>query len=465
MIDRALTPLLLGAALALAAPAHGAGEAAPTLRFGGELDWSLFGYLRDTDPAGGVPGRNQIQVQPHLKARYGKLGATVEIQFRHDFLDPERSRILLKDAYAQARWGGFKIRAGNQVIRWGRMDMRPALDLLTPRDYDELWNPERLASPALLLSYGHPSVAVSVAWLPTFTPSRYPVGDHHRWQVLRAQPELGVAGSETFPIHYREYRDPEVTGDPPFLDGQYGARLELFLPRIDLGVQGYYGRDLLPTYHRFEGLNGDVMEPTAQDLITFLDEGVDVALIPVFAHKGVVGGDFALVLGRVVVKGEVAYTFTPDAAHERCDVPDPYLQGTVGVEWIANDLIGTQDLQVRFEVAGDHELPPSDDGVINRDDHCDVPATATPIVDMNHLSVLAFYGNVQWGFSDHVALDLRGFVGIEGDYLLRTELSYTARDRLRLGLGLLLLGGFVDDRFMTHYDRNDRVEFSATYLF
>ena len=128
------------------------------------------------------------------------------------------------------------------------------------------------------------------------------------------------------------------------------ASATLGLPSIDLGVQGYYGWDLLPTYHRFEGLNGDVMEPTAQDLITFLDEGVEVALIPVFAHKGVVGGDFALVLGRVVVKGEVAYTFTPDAAHERCEVPDPYLQGTVGVEWIANDIVGNQDLQLRFEI-------------------------------------------------------------------------------------------------------------------
>jgi len=441
-----------------------AGTSSPEIRFGGQVDWDLFGYFRDTDPPGAVPGRNQVLFQPHLKAKYKKVGARVEAQLRHDFLDPDRSRLLLLDAYAQLRVGGLKIRAGNQVLRWGRMDMRPALDLLTPKDYDELWNPERLAAPALLLQYGHPSVAVSVAWLPTFTPSRYPVGDHHRWHVLRSQPVLGVAGSETFPIHYMEYRDPEVTGDAKFLDGQYAARLELFLPAVDLAVQGYYGRDMLPTHHRYDGLNGDVMDPDAQDLITFLNDGVEVALTPVFARKGVVGGDMALVLGPVVLKGELAYTVTSDAAHARCDVPDPYLQGTFGLEWIANDLVGKQDLQLRIEVAGDHELPPSEDGIVNRDDHCDVPATATPIVDVNHLSVMSFYGNVQWSFTDDLTLDLRGFVGVEGDYLLRTELSYTAFDRLRLGLGVLVLGGF-GDTFLSHYDRNDRVEFSTTYLF
>jgi len=448
----------LAAALTAALLASTVAAAEPDVRFGGEVDWDLWWYpcaCGDT-----VEGRNQIRFEPHIKARAGKVSATVQLQLRHDFLDTERSRILLKDAFVQARWGGFKIRAGNQSIRWGRMDMRPALDLLTPRDYDELWAPERLAAPALLLQYGHPSFAASVALLPTFTPSSYPVSDHHRWDVLEPQPHQGVAGDLTFPIHYLEYRDPTIEG----MDPQLGLRLEWFLPRVDLALQGTWTRDLLPTYHEFEGLNGDIFEPSAGDLIAFLDEGVDVALTPTFARKGVIGGDMALVLGRVVLKGELAYTITTDLAHERCDVPDPHLQGGIGLEWIANDIVGKQDLQVRVELAGDHELPPSSDGVINRDDHCSVPATATPIVDVNHLSVFSVYGNVQWGFTDDLVLDLRGFAAVEGDFLVRAEIAYTVRDRLRFGLAGLLTGG-SDGAFMDTYHLNDRVEFSTTYLF
>ena len=453
-----LGALALGILLIAAGPAAASeGE----ITFEGDVDWDLFWYTCACDDL--ARGRNQVRFEPRVKARYKTVQAVAQVQLRHDFLDGDRSRILIKDAYAQARFGGLKIRAGNQVIRWGRMDMRPALDVITPKDYDELWDPERLAAPALLVSYGHPSFAASVAWLPTFAPSLYPVSDHHRWNVLVPQPHVGLAGNLDFPIHYVDYTEPADTAGA-FLDSQVGLRLEWFLPRLDLGLQGYYGRDLLPTRHEFTGLNGDVMEPTAQDLITFLDEGVDVTLTPVFARKGVVGGDAALVLGPVVFKGELAYTITTDTAHEVCDVPDPYLQGTFGVEWVANDLVGSQDLQVRFEVAGDHELPPSDDGVINRDAHCDVPATQTPIVDVNHLSVLSFYGNVRWGFTDDLWFDLRGFAAVEGDYLMRAELSYTVKGRVRFGIAGLLVGG-KDGAFMDAYERNDRVEFSTTYLF
>lgn len=471
--ERLLAVLL---ALAVAAGAAGAAPASaqvsppqPELKISGEVDWDLFFYFRDSDPSGAVRGRNQVRLEPRAKFKVGKVGAAVQLQLRHDFLDPDRSRILLKDTYAQLRWGGFQLRAGNQVIRWSRMDMRPTLDLLTPKDYDELWAPERLAAPALLLKYAHPNVAFSAVWLPTFVPSRYSVDDQHRWNVLLPQPDTGVADDVTFPIHYLEYRDaavlrPRDDAEYGFLDSQFGGRLEFFFPAVDLALTGYWGRDSLPTYHALEGLNGDIVDPSAQDLITFIEEGIEVGLTPVYAHKGVVGGDMAVVLGPVVVKGELSYTITADWQHERCDIHDPYLQGTVGVEWLATDLVGKQDLQLRFEVAGDHELPPSDDGVVNRDDHCDVPRTTTPIRDVNHISVLGFYGNIQWTFLDDLVLDIRGFGGIEGDYLVRAELALTVRDRVRLALAGLVTGG-TKDSFMDAFERNDRIELSTTYLF
>ena len=454
--------LALVTAVFLPLVALGARAAETKVKTGGEAEVSIHTYLKDSDPEGAVPGRTEMQLQPHVKVKHGVFTAYVQLQARHDFENFDRSLVRFKDAYLQLRWGGLRVRAGNQVLRWGRMDMRPALDLMTPKDFDELWAPEQIGAPALLLQYGHPSFSATAAWLPFFKPGRYSTSNKHRWNVLLSQPSVGVAGSESFPIHYQEYRDAQTPDDAGVLDSQLGLRLEFFLPAVDLALQGYYGRDLLPTYHEFEGLNGDVMEPNAQDLITFLDQGVDVALTPMFAHKGVVGGDMALVLGPVVVKGELAYTITTDPSQERCDVPDPYLQGTIGAEWIANDLIGDQDLAIRFEVAGDHELPADD--VINRDDHCTVPETRTPIRDVNHISVLSFYGNVQWTFVDGLMLDVRGFTGIEGDYLVRIELSTTVRGMVRLGLAGLITGG-RDGSFMSYYDRNDRMEFTTTFLF
>lgn len=423
--------------------------------------------------------RNQVLFQPRLKARWNDVGAVAEVQLRHDFSDPSRSRILLKELYADLRIGGFYAAAGNQAIRWGRMDVFSPLDVLTPRDFEDPFLAEPLAAPAIQLKYSLPFLSVQAVLMPGFVPSRYPVFAPARYDVLIPQPRAvhQPGGDFQIPTVYEAMAAPALTpADDPDpddevapLEAQVGLRLEVSGAPGDLAAYVYRGRDRLPSWFGY-----DILNASGIDDFTLVTAGeADVALTPWHQKVTVVGLDGDLVLGPVVVKGEAAWTRTEDPGAEDCSVDDPYLKWAAGAEVMKNDIGGGVGLAVRVEATGDHELPSAESGGRNTEGLCldDEVFPDILLYDPKHLNALAFGGQVLWTFTPSLQLDLRGFGSIEKDWMFRAEARYTFQEKLRIAAAAMLVGGSEEGisgerpGYFWWYRDNDRLELSVAYLF
>ncbi len=474
----------------------------PEFQLDGKVEWQLFWYPKalPAEPehtidwyANGARGefavireengeyvtsRNQILLEPRLQARWGEAGAVAEVQFRYDFSDKTRARILLKDLYADIRAGSFYASAGNQTLRWGRMDIFSPVDVLTPKDFEDPFIPEALAAPSVQLKYSLSAISFQGVWLPGFVPSRYPAFAPNRWNVLIPQPRTmhqpgGTAEIATVYMGMEEevltaIDDPNPDDEISPLEFQLGFRADLSLGRGDLGLSLYHGRDHLPTWYTYDILNAEGI-----DDFSLISQGeADVSLTPIHGHVSMVGLDGNLVLGPLVVKAEAAYTSTADPEGKDCAVHDAFLKWAAGAEFAREDLGGGLGLAIRVEVSGDHDLPRGD-GVQNTAGQCLEQEDFSDVLlyDPKHLNQFALGGQVALRLPIPLVVDLRGYASQEKDWMFRAEIRYTFLEKVRFTVAGMMMGGsengVSDGRpgYFWWYRDNDRLELSAAYLF
>jgi hypothetical protein len=185
----------------------------------------------------------------------------------------------LREAYVDVRLGRLDVRAGRQIIAWGRADgVNPTdnlsgqnLTLLVPDDVDR-----RLGTMAVRASYYLGDVSVTGVWLPEFRGHEF---------ALPAPPP-GV----TF-----------LRGAPRWPGNQWALRLEQTGRAVDWSVSYFKGGDTSPDLSAALGAEG-------------------VPAIRLSHHRvRVLGGDMAANLGRFGLRAEGAYVKTDDA-----DGTDPF---------------------------------------------------------------------------------------------------------------------------------------------
>jgi hypothetical protein len=207
----------------------------------------------------------------------------------------------LREGYGEFTTGRWDVRAGKQIIAWGRADELNPTDVITPKDY-LLLLPEgqtayRYGVTALQADYFlTPAVRATGVWVPVFSPSVIPL----------TVPD-GVRLHERLPAIRLE-------------DGSVGVKLDHSGGKLDASIAYYYGFNLLPEVR---------VESVAQDAATGSTHA-DVALVHPRRHM--IGADFATALGRFGYRGEVAYVHTPNESGRRVDEVTPYLYYVLGVE-------------------------------------------------------------------------------------------------------------------------------------
>jgi hypothetical protein len=181
----------------------------------------------------------------------------------------DRLRGELREAYVTATVGKWEIRAGRQIIAWGRADgVNPTdnlsgqdLTLLTPDDNDR-----RLGGTAARVSYYLGDLAVTAIWLPEFRPGRIP---------LPARPAGGA----------------DVPPTTQWQPAQWALRLGQTGHAVDWSVSAFSGRDPSPDLR-------------AED---------DVPRVSLTYHRvRVLGADAAWNVGRYGLRTEAAYVDTAD---------------------------------------------------------------------------------------------------------------------------------------------------------
>jgi hypothetical protein len=196
-----------------------------------------------------------------------------EREFRFDWQDRSRKRPLLslRRLSAQYHRGGLTLEAGKQFVRWGRTDIVNPTDRFAPRDFLTVVDNEFLGIEAVRGTYEQGSNTLDVIWSPRLTPSRTPLLSQ-RWFIPPA-------------------------GAPPFMverdipeGSQAGIRWS-HVGFVEFAAAFYSGFDHLPSYQLVPG--SFVVRET-------------------YAQQRMIGGDVAVPLRLVSIKGEAGYFQSPD---------------------------------------------------------------------------------------------------------------------------------------------------------
>lgn len=242
--------------------------------------------------------------------------ATLQAGYDAAAADPFTFR--LGSAYAKLFLDDLDLTIGNQVVAWGSVDAVGPVDVVNPRDLTyPVRDPadQRLATPMIRATFHAPEgVTVDAVLVPVFVPSTLP---GERWQPATVLPPLPPGMSIVGVAEPVVERPGAELGNV-----QFGVRATL-----DLDVAG--GADASVVVYR-----GFRHTPTVSfELLPATPPGAFVVQPRLdYGRLTLLGGDFSLVLGSYVVRGEAAYGFGDDPSGTDPRVPNDTLDAVLGVE-------------------------------------------------------------------------------------------------------------------------------------
>ncbi|MEQ8332565.1 DUF1302 family protein [Nisaea sp.] len=290
MIFRDLAALACSGALLTCSVSMHAARADDALELSGEARagyWSSDRALTGDDhvPAVGLWLKGDFRYDEDWSARFE--GIVSDTPVRADGPDADIRR-------AYIRWGGsadWDVRAGRQIVAWGRSDFLAPTDNLGSWDYTALHaddNDQRQGAFMVRAVRWIEDYRFEAVWLPERRPNVYPLPQTLRTVV---DPETGS----------------QWRGD------QFAVKLDEYGREVDWSVSWFHGMD------RTFSLTPDTAPESGK------------AFESLYPMVDVVGLDAATTLGEVGLRGEIAYTHVGDAAETNL-VRRSQLQLQIGTE-------------------------------------------------------------------------------------------------------------------------------------
>jgi hypothetical protein len=218
--------------------------------------------------------------------------------------------VNLSEFYAEYNRGILWARLGKQIFDWSVTDTVSPSDNLSPRDWSDLIEWERVGVPAVNLRVGQDRY-LQMVYVPFFTPSKLPL-QNDRW-IPEALPELTPAEA-----------------DRPDTDrGQFALRLGAALRGVDLAITYFNGFSISPAF------------------LPVADGNAAFRIRPVYFKAQVVSASMATQVAAVAVRAEAGY-FDQDGE-------DDFVQYVLGAdrEWV-NTIKPTDSFYVLIQYV--HEL-------------------------------------------------------------------------------------------------------------
>ena len=219
-----------------------------------------------------------------------------------DFYDRTvlRPRIAVRRLNVTISRGNFTLDIGKHLIRWGRADILNPTDRFAPHDFLNVIDAEVLPVVAARPAIQAGSETFEGVWVPRLTPSRLPLF-HQRWTVLPADSGVSTIEDGGALIPRRS---------------QWGARWAHAGERLEFSISYFDGLNHLPNIH--ERIN---------------PETGSAVLTRVHPELRTYGGDIAIPMGWLSVKGEVAYFAFPSSANAEYVVYVVEAERQIG-EWL-----------------------------------------------------------------------------------------------------------------------------------
>jgi len=270
--------------------------------------FELTGYLRSTLFIGKIPNIDAAETksvygEASLKLKVRKMDFAegfAEIRFRRGYEFGESlSEYNLREAYVDMHVGPFDIRAGHQIVVWGRADGFNPTNNITPLNMF-IRSPEeddRREGNFLIRSYynAHP-LRIETIWLPIYSPSIIP------FKKITLPPGMFLK-SPDYP-------------NANLKDSAFAMKLHFELPSFDGSISYFNGYNPLP------GIN--IAE--AQSAIN----GIEIGLMPTAYKMHVVGADFSTTVGSFGLRGEIAYRNTCNNHEQFIYIPNPDIYYIIG---------------------------------------------------------------------------------------------------------------------------------------
>jgi hypothetical protein len=172
----------------------------------------------------------------------------------------------------------FTFSAGKQFIRWGETDFLNPTDRFAPKDLLTIVDQDVLPVTAARLTYTLGDDTLNFVWQPFFTPGRIPLVNQ-RWTIV--------------PEAFSRFDVVDLGSKSPGRSS-FGARWSRTSARYEWSLSYFDGFNYLPSF------NATI--DSARSRITFS---------PSYPALRLYGGDFALPLPVLTLKGEAAYYTSP----------------------------------------------------------------------------------------------------------------------------------------------------------
>lgn len=291
----------------------------------------------------------------------------------------------LREGFIDISTENFDLRAGRQIIAWGRTDAVNPTDNLVMRDFT-LATPEdadqKSGVGALKGAYSAGDFRIIAAWLPEFRPNRLP--------FPKGTPLM-------------DEEKPDGTWS------QWAAKLEYTASDYEYSVSYFDGFDHNPDF----ALTG---------------AGVTMR----YGRLKVYGADGAFTSGRYGFRAEAAYLASEDAAGNDPFSKNPVFFAVAGGDRTFGDNFNV-NLQYLFRQVINYRAPASI-----------TPAAALPLAEAAAFAANQ-YDETQHGMTfrignkwlnDTLEAEMAGLVWLQhGDSLIRPKITYAATDTIRLSMG------------------------------
>lgn len=386
------------------------------LHIGGHVKASVFGG-EDIDGDPRIAAAN-AQVSLKLTAEKPRLGkAFAEMRLDGGTENGELTiRPGLREAWVAAYPGPFDIRLGKQIIAWGRADGINPTNNVTPMNntvYSSELDDTRLGNLLARCRAGLGHAALEAIWIPLFAADELLID---RTMV----PEGIRIGEPRYP-------------DPSLRNGGYALRLDLSFPAVDGSVSYFNGYETQPGFDYQLDMAGMTLLPRAYRI-----------------HA--IGADFSTTVASFGLRGEVAAEISSDNYEEEIHVPNPALQGVLGVDRTIGDWEFLLQYSARHVIDFDELTEPEMGDPLDATAQL-VYAAELAGMEIENLSRL-FVGNADETshtvaarvglnlFYQTLHLELAGMYSITTEeYAVNPKVSYDITDALTAAAGGRYLGG------------------------
>lgn len=375
--------------------------------------------VRIKAPQDYLTSRTRIRMEAYAESEDASMFTSFNAVKNH--ILPSRTGFELREAYIQYVAESWDLRAGRQIIIWGKADGVQITDVISPFDYTEFlaqdYDDIRMPVDAFKLRYLRDQMTVELVWVPVFQSSILPVGDNP-WAIEADIPDdMEIS-----------YEDPVVPERKPG-NSEIGGKVSFYLTGIDLAFSSLY------TWDKFPVMNQTLVESPDGDRLTIQPEHNRLTFV---------GFEFSTAYRSLVFRGESA--FYSGQYFEPQDISDGLLKKNtinwlLGVDWYPG---GGWTLSAQF----------ADFFILDYDEK----------IGSDQHEVQPTFSISKSLLRETLTLSTFGYIGInDSDLFNRSSMDYALTDGLHLEAGIDFFAG--DEGAFGQYKDNTEVWFKAKYSF